>query len=306
MNLIIKTISAAALCISSAFMADAMVPKVFECGDMKTTIDLETGALISLENKITGWNVVVPNAGKNFVMNLKDHDGNGRWVEGMSQKAPECIESGDSLTFIWRDIVADGMKRGSGVDFIGTIKFSEQDGLVYGGRVENHGTCEVETLAWPYIGRLAVPDRNDKLRFGTITYSRMNVNEIYPDLNFTRANSNLPEQAFALIGNSKQGLYAASYDMEVTQYIQYQCSSYASCKYLSGLGKLDSKTAEASRDSGLEYDVRTNRRIYLCPDEDLDRLHLQSELIQEHGIREQIYTRHGKQHGFRLLIVLNG
>lgn len=253
-----------------SLFAGAQNTHVFECQDMRAEIDLGTGALVSLMNKDTGWKVVPEETGRNFSMYLRDADGNGRWAEGMSQDRPECRIDGDSLTFVWRNIKADGLREGTGIDFTGTVKFSAADGLRYSGHIDNHGKCEIETLVWPLVNRMSIPENSGNVKFSTVTYSRMNETEVFPDLNFSRANSNLPEQAFALIGNGKEGLFASSFDAEVTQFIQFQCSSYPTRKYLDGLGTIDAKTPQAARNSGLEYDARANRRLYLRGGESTD------------------------------------
>ena len=239
-------------------------PHTFENGNIKAVINKDNGVLESLVNKNTGWDAVSPGDARSFEMILKNKRGGEVLViDGMKQDRPECEVSGNSLVFTWNGIRSDRYSDPLDIVFVGIVTFDDEAGLRFSGSLKNDSVYEIETLAWPVIGRLAVPDRDEKLIFNTVNYSHLEPVEIYPNIDFNRANSNQPMQAFALIHTDSQGLYASSNDQDVEEYIQYQCSSILSDKFRQNDGKADFKTDEGMKESGIEYDVKANRRLYL-------------------------------------------
>lgn len=236
---------------------------VFENDGMRAEIDITDGSLVSLKNKKTGWNIIPENVGRSFEMFLNNGRGMTYWVKGEDQTQPECKISSNSIVFVWKNLKVAGRGKTFDIEFAATVRFTDEQGLVFSGSVNNNSGYTIETLAWPMIGRVSVPDRQDKLKFTTVTYSRLNILDMYPNSNFNRANSNLPEQAFALIGNDREGLFAASDDKDITEFIQYQSSAVLTDKFYENLGKANAKTNVVLRNSGMEYDARANRRLYL-------------------------------------------
>lgn len=236
---------------------------IFENGNMKVVFDLNDGALLSLKNKNTGWDVVPENTGRSFEMFLKDTKGNTMYINGMDQESPLVEISNGELVFTWDGVHAKNSTKEVDIRFTGTVRFSDSEGLVFSGNVDNNSGYTLETLVWPFLGRVTVPDKNDVMKFTTITYSRLAISDLYPNIYFNSASCNLPEQAFVLIGNDKEGLCAMSKDKDITEYIQFQSSAIYTENFHANLGKIDAKTPAAMKDNGMEYDAKTYRRLYL-------------------------------------------
>ena len=115
----------------------------------------------------------------------------------------------------------NGLKAGSeklDIGFQGRISLTD-DGLVYSGTLDNASDAVVEQLTWPFMGEVTVPEDTQRMLFQYFTYTKFNTEELYPREAGTGW-SNLPEHAFTLVHNTKQGLYLSSMDHKLDEYIR--------------------------------------------------------------------------------------
>ena len=69
------------------------------------------------------------------------------------------------------------------------------------------------------MGEVTVPEDTQRMLFQYFTYTKFNTEELYPREAGTGW-SNLPEHAFTLVHNTKQGLYLSSMDHKLDEYIR--------------------------------------------------------------------------------------
>jgi len=206
--------------------------QTFENNEIKAVINLDNGALESLQNKLTGWDIIKKGYGDSFQMEIIDKQGQHVVADGIKQKQPICEASQDSLVFIWNGIKLNDSNTTIDVTFKGIIKFSPSEGLIFYGQITNNSEFVIKHLIWPAIGNLAIPDENGSLFFRAVWYSVLHSQTIYPNKNFTQVGCRLPEQAFSLIENHKQGLYICSKDTAFKEYIQLFCTAIpTNCNY---------------------------------------------------------------------------
>ena len=188
-----------------------------------------TGALVGYTNKQTGWNAVKRQAlGQSFQMLIPLPDRRYNNAYGTKQKAPKVKQERNVITFVWDGIVSDHLTTPLPVKFTGTITLNES-GLVYSGSVDNRSAYEVEYICWPYFGEVSIPDKDDNLWWQSINYSQSMQSEMYPyfsnhkgyyGVDYPLQMNTLPENAFLLIRNSKEGFSVITDDHTGKQLVQ--------------------------------------------------------------------------------------
>lgn len=189
----------------------------------------ENGALISYRNKLTGWDVIKRSElGQSFQMLIPLPERRYNNAYGINQKAPVVEQKTNALTFTWKGIVSDHLKELLPITFTGKVELNDK-GLIFSGIVENNSQYDVEYVCWPYFGELSVSDKEDKLLWQTLHYGQDAQYEMYPYFSTHLANHGvdyptqqgwLPEEAFILIRNSKEGFSVICDDHIPTQLVQ--------------------------------------------------------------------------------------
>ena len=187
------------------------------------------GALVGYTNKQTGWNAVKRQAlGQSFQMLVPLPDRRYNNAYGTKQKVPQVKQGRDAITFIWDGIVSDHLRASLPIKFTGTVTLNES-GLVYSGSIDNRSDYEVEYICWPYFGELSVPDKDDNLWWQSMNYAQNIQSEIYPyfgnhkgyhGVDYPLQMNLLPENAFMLIRNSKEGFSVIADDHTGKQLVQ--------------------------------------------------------------------------------------
>ncbi|MDR3217700.1 MAG: DUF6259 domain-containing protein [Dysgonamonadaceae bacterium] len=256
-----KNILFALICFVYTLNIRAQESHVLENKDLKARVHLNDAALIGLESKSTGWNVIsTATYGQSFEINVKLSDGAFHVVNGKSQNKPEIKINKDELIFVW-----DGIKVGSSVVdivFEGRIKITDR-GLIYDGVLKNNSDAVVEQLSWPFIGEVSIPEKTDQLLFQYMNYTKFNTNELYPGYS-GRGWSNLPEHSFTLIHNRKQGLYLSSEDVKFEEYIRCEYETLPTTGFSSMAGEAGSKKNNGERNQ-MKIQVKVARMLYLQP-----------------------------------------
>ena len=157
---------------------------VLENDRIKAEFNLGNGALVGLEDKVSGWDVVRrPELGQSFRMLIpKDSIGMDikderryNLADGVSQPtAPEVETDGKSVTFTWHRISSTHLDN-LDITFRATARLNE-DGLVFSGEIVNNSDYVVEYVAWPFLGEVSVPDRNKDFWLET----KNSVKSLYP------------------------------------------------------------------------------------------------------------------------------
>jgi len=236
----------------------------FENKEIKAVFNLDNGALEQLQNKLTGWNIIPSGSGISFEMVLQDKQGNKSFVDGLKQDKPICTEYEDSIVLVWNGIKPDNSNTKMNIQFKGIINFTSNEGLVFTGQVINKSASIVAKLHWPNVGSVSIPDPNGKLLMRDNSYTALRSREIYPNSGFTQLDSRLPELAFVLLENQKEGLYISSKDTEFNEFIQVICTALPTKTFTATLGLSGAKKNNADRLS-LDYKLITARNIYTYP-----------------------------------------
>lgn len=161
-------------------------PLILENEYISASFDSESGAMIGLVDKTSGWNILergmlgqsfellLPMEGKEFT----DEDRGYNVVKGVEQTPPEIEVGEGEITFIWRGMKTPYMKSEADIEFRGTVSLTER-GLEFTGNVVNNSNYRVEYVSWPCIGEVTVPDKEQFLLQST----RDDTKELFPHFN---------------------------------------------------------------------------------------------------------------------------
>ncbi len=237
--------------------------KTLENDDIRAVFNLENGSLISFQNKKTKWNIIPEEkSGRSFEMFLNLKDKGSCFTDGLNQAKPEVKTTPNSITFIWNSIKSDRVGQPLDITFTGTVTLTDE-GLVYTGDVKNNSEYMVEQLAWPFIGEISVPEKNDRLFFQHMNYTKLDKRELYPQVGGSYTGwSNLPEASFTLIHNEKQGLYISSKDINLDEYIRCIYEILPKETYGAYVGGASSKENNGERDH-MKLQLKASRSIYM-------------------------------------------
>lgn len=218
---------------------------LLENGHMLAEVDLKRGSLSKLINKSTGWNVVGDNEGStcSFEAGLRLVDGSFYSIDALSQKSPQVSMDKDKVTLTWEGFTVGGME--FEITFVGTIAMTE-DGIIYGGKLINNSDAVIERFSWPLLGDMSIPSGTEKMLFQYMTYSKFNTVQLYPR-EAGKGWSNLPENSFTLVHNTKQGLYLSSMDHELDEYIRCEYELFPTPEYATFVGGTLSKQHAGER-----------------------------------------------------------
>lgn len=226
---------------------------------MQAEVDLNRGALVGLQSKATGWNVIEDEkAACSFEANVKLANGSFHVINAASQERPEVAIQENMLTFVWKGLKVGGQQLD--VTFTGTVTMTP-DGLVYGGRIDNGSDATIEQLAWPFLGEITIPADTERLLLQYMNYTKFNAEELYPK-EAGKGWCNFPEHSFALINNMKQGLYLSSMDHKLDEYIRCEYETVPAPEYAAFIGSAASKKGNGERRL-MRTRLRAARMLYL-------------------------------------------
>lgn len=191
--------------------------------------DPDNGALISYKNKLTDWDVIKrQELGQSFQMLIPLPERRYNNAYGLKQKAPVVKQIKNTITFTWEGIVSEHLDQPLPITFTGKVELND-NGLIFSGIIDNRSQYDVEYICWPYFGELSISDKEDQMFWQSLHYGQNTQNEIYPSFVNHLGNHGvdhptqqvwLPEQAFVLIRNSKEGFSVICDDPVPTQLVQ--------------------------------------------------------------------------------------
>jgi hypothetical protein len=202
---------------------------VLENEGTRAEFDPRNGALISLLGKKTGWQLERNSEwAKSFSLLVPLPDRRNNQVAGLEQAAPlvEKSTDGKKITFHW-DRVTSQHGGPHEIGFTGTVELTD-DGLIFGGEVDNRSTLVVESLNWPCLGDVIAP-KDDVVDLLGRTYGSMSRDALLPEMNnakgywgtdnstFLRSGS----ERFALIATAKEGFYCGIHDIEGREFVSF-------------------------------------------------------------------------------------
>lgn len=235
----------------TALCSWAVVPaqqtRTLENKNIRAVFDLSSGALIALQNKTTGWNILPQNKnGKSFEM-LVNLPGKGNIMfTGENQAAPKITNTKNSIVFLWQSLQTNKWDKQIDITFKGIVTLTGK-GIEYSGEVVNNSGNTIELLTWPIIEEVAMPEKSQRLLFQYLTYTKMNTVQLYPEVNSYTGWSNLPEHSFVLLNNEKQGLYISSKDYQLKELVRCMYEILPNSDYAAFCGDALSKKDNGER-----------------------------------------------------------
>ena len=189
---------------------------------MEARFETEYGKLIGLKSLQTGWEIQRNNENTaSFEMLIPIPGRQCSPVDGRKQKVTQWHRDGDCVTFVW-DGVETALAGRVDVKFTATVQLAEQ-GLLFGGEVENHSPYRIEDVKYPFIGELERPAGNRRIDQMYWTYGGMKVEELYPNFDYTRGywgrvyplqQVETPKSNFSLFCAEREGIYFGCHDTE--------------------------------------------------------------------------------------------
>lgn len=201
---------------------NSIVPVILENTALKAVFDKNSGRLVSLVSKKSGWQVQRRGfLARSFRLAVPVSGRRDNCVYGEKQSPCKVIISNENkkVVFIWDKLVSECDKN-LNIKFTGVIELTD-NGLQFTSQVDNNSPYTVEAVYWPYLGDLNVPKTQSKLNFTYSDYASMNRGSIYPEFNNHKGywGVDYPTQTysilsthFGLLGNDLEGIYIGYQD----------------------------------------------------------------------------------------------
>jgi len=211
---------------------NSIVPLVLEDATLKAVLDKNSGRLVSLVNKKTGWQIQHRGyLSRSFRLAVPVPGRKDNCVYGERQPSCNVEISGDKkkLEFKWNKLVSDCAKD-LDINFTGIVELTDK-GLQFTAQVDNNSPYTVEAVYWPYLGDISVPKTQGNLNWMNFEYAGgLQKGPLYP---FFRSHKgyfgvDYPIQTyktqyshFGLLGNDKEGMYVGYHDTTDTHLVNF-------------------------------------------------------------------------------------
>ena len=156
---------------------------VLESKSLSATFDENSGSLVALRSRVTGWEISrreeLGRSWKLLIPLGEDLRDNLAW--GDRQAKPACEKGDGFVRFVWNGVVSE---RGGAHDIRVVQEIRLEDGeLVWHTRIDNNSPYVVESVFSPEIGDLSRPSDADSLKVMAPSYCQAYVFDLWP--NFT-------------------------------------------------------------------------------------------------------------------------
>ncbi len=197
---------------------------------LKATFDSQTGALVGLESKATGWRIQNREAlGLSFRLLVPLPDRRNNFVLGQNHNAAICELSKDKkrLTLVWKDLKPEHCGP-LDIRLTATVTLDES-GLTFNAEIENRSPYVVESLSYPCLGDIPMPSGDEPLDRRNCHCELVKVPLLptfpsekgYWGVDSPTQMATSPLNQFVLIASDKQGLYAGCHDENVRTLVQF-------------------------------------------------------------------------------------
>lgn len=205
-----------------------IIPVILEDETLKAVFDKNTGRLVSLVSKKTGWQIQRRGyLSRSFRLSVPVPGRRDNCVYGERQDPCKMEISKDNkkVTFKW-DKMKSECDGNLNIEFSGTAELTDK-GLQFTGQVSNNSPYTVEAVYWPYLGDLNAPKNPNTLSWKYIVYGGIANSSIYPyfynskgywGVDYPIQNFTLYTH-FGLLGNENEGLYFGYNDTTNTQLV---------------------------------------------------------------------------------------
>ena len=210
---------------------NAIIPVILENGVLKVVFDQNSGRLVSLVSKKTGWQIERRGfLSRSFRLAIPVPGRRDNCVYGERQRPCKVNLSDDKrkVVFIWDKLVSECDKN-LDIRFSGTIELTDI-GLQFTAQIDNKSPYTVETAYWPYLGDLSVPKTVSNLSWSSFEYGSMYKGSLFPDFGLHKGSWGIdfPIQIyndlsshFGLLGNVHEGMYIGYHDTTDQQLLNH-------------------------------------------------------------------------------------
>jgi hypothetical protein len=219
----------------------AAAPVIIENDAIQIRFDRVTGALTELTNKRTGWQVQRrTQLGRSFRACLGRPDSRFHPVEGTLTELADLQIEQDNLGIRFRWVEFKAL---SGavypIEFSGQVRLAGHQ-LHFTGQIKNDSDYRLETISWPILGDLSIPDGERTLYRENLDYGTLRRTPLFPYMKNERGywGTNYPMQMegkgpsapvitgglhfiqrFVLLAAETQGVYLGVHDPTARQMV---------------------------------------------------------------------------------------
>lgn len=202
---------------------------VLENKHIAVLFDAESGALIRITDKNSGWEIMQREVlGQSFEIlmplegpQMTDADCRFNVIKGIKQSPPAIRQTDNQITFTWSRMKSEHLSKEVDIIFKGEVSLTEK-GLEFSGSLINNSEHPVEYISWPCIGEVTVPDKTQPLHHST----RSDVRELFPHffnqhgywgVDYPTSTYVLPEKSFLQVNDRERGFM--TYTRELPKYM---------------------------------------------------------------------------------------
>ena len=223
-----------------------IVPIILENETLKAVFDQNTGRLVNLVSKSTGWQIQRRGClSRSFRLGIPVPGRRDNCVYGERQEPceVEISSSNKRIVFTWEKLSSE-CDNNLDIRFKGIVELTEE-GLQFTASVENNSPYIVESAYWPYLGDIHAPDEQPELNWMNFNYGGGLIkNSIYPSFNSHKGywGVDYPMQTyhtiashFGLMGNDHEGMYVGYHDTTDTHLVNFTFElkpGYENTRYL--------------------------------------------------------------------------
>lgn len=196
---------------------------------IEVVFDAESGALIRMTDKNSGWEIMQRGVlGQSFELllplegpEMTEADRRYNIVKGIKQGNPVIEQAGNKISFTWKGMRSEFMDKEADITFKGEVSLTDK-GLEFSGNLINHSEHPVEYVSWPCIGEVTIPDKTQALHHST----RSDIRELFPHffnqhgywgVDYPTSTYVLPEKSFLQVNDRERGFMV--YNREMPQYM---------------------------------------------------------------------------------------
>ena len=198
---------------------------------LKAAFSPETGALLSLTSKQTGWDIHARRElGLSFKMHVPIPDRRNNFVLGEQQKLVGSHVDPDNAKLVLTWDSPQSQHAGAlDIGVKGTVSLTS-NGLTFEATVDNRSPYVVESVSWPCLGDLSLSPGASRLTRINIFNGRTDVESLYPifrnqqgyhGIDGAIQNVFTPRTPFVLVDSGTEGLYAGYHDTTAEHMVQF-------------------------------------------------------------------------------------
>lgn len=198
---------------------------------IRAVFDVETGALVALTNKKTGWEFQGRTAlARSFRLVVPLPERLLNVIDGEKQKTADVQKdaSGSHLTFLWENLESEHAGA-LDVRLKGVVPLDDS-GLTFEVEIDNRSPYWVESVAYPFIGDLGRPVSGGRLTRASCFHNNMIFKSLYPEFQNERGYWGVeypiqmvptPENSFLLILSEDEGIYVGCHDTSAKERVEF-------------------------------------------------------------------------------------